>query len=86
MKSTGFTVSHILNNVDDSSNNDLRTSRSGKELASSKTSDGIKVDIVLQEAELWRKFHSLVNEMIVTKNGRLVVISLYIRLCVKHLS
>jgi len=34
--------------------------------------DGVKDEprIELEDRELWRKFHSLVNEMIITKSGR----------------
>ena len=74
MKSTGFTVSHILDTVDEPCRRDESQARNGKKIDSLSpqraSPDNIKVDIVLQEAELWRKFHSLVNEMIVTKNGR----------------
>ena len=31
---------------------------------------GENISVVLQEPELWNKFHRLTNEMIVTKNGR----------------
>ena len=74
MKSTGFTVSHILDTVDEPCRRDENQVRNGKEIDSLSpqraSPDHIKLDIVLQEAELWRKFHSLINEMIVTKNGR----------------
>jgi hypothetical protein len=74
MKSTGFTVSHILDTVDEPCRRDENQARNGKEIDSLSpqraSPDHIKLDIVLQEAELWRKFHSLINEMIVTKNGR----------------
>jgi hypothetical protein len=74
MKSTGFTVSHILDTVDESCRRDENRARNGKDIDSLSppraSPDNIKIDIVLQEAELWRKFHSLINEMIVTKNGR----------------
>lgn len=75
MKSTGFTVSHILDTVDESCRRDENRARNGKDIDSGlspqrASPDNIKIDIVLQEAELWRKFHSLINEMIVTKNGR----------------
>lgn len=74
MKSTGFTVSHILDTVDEPCRRDENQPRNAKDidtLAQQQTSpDSVKLDIVLQEAELWRKFHSLINEMIVTKNGR----------------
>jgi hypothetical protein len=74
MKSTGFTVNHILDTVDETCRRDESQTRNGKDidgLSPQRASpDSIKVDIILQEAELWRKFHSLVNEMIVTKNGR----------------
>lgn len=77
MKSSCFTVSHILDAVDESSHADEKHSATNaKDLRyvspRRANSDNVKVDIVLQEAELWRKFHSLVNEMIVTKNGRSV--------------
>ena len=76
MKSTGFTVSHILNVADESDHSGSNSPANSRDLnlppARRERSDGIKVDIVLQEADLWRKFHSLVNEMIVTKNGRFV--------------
>lgn len=75
MKSTGFTVSHILDTVDEpcrrDTENQPRTAKDIDTLAQQQPSpDNVKLDIVLQEAELWRKFHSLINEMIVTKNGR----------------
>jgi brachyury protein len=34
------------------------------------TLEGEKIVVQLQEADLWSKFHTLTNEMIVTKNGR----------------
>ena len=76
MKSTTFTVSHILDTIDEPpcrQNENRPGSKSNKmdSLSSSRApSDSVKLEIVLQDAELWRKFHSLVNEMIVTKNGR----------------
>lgn len=76
MKSTGFTVSHILNVANESDHSESHSPANSRDLnlspARRERSDGIKVDIVLQEADLWRKFHSLINEMIVTKNGRFV--------------
>ncbi len=32
--------------------------------------EGDEISVILQEPELWEKFHLLTNEMIVTKNGR----------------
>ena len=34
------------------------------------SSEDSNVKITLDEADLWRRFKSLTNEMIVTKNGR----------------
>lgn len=34
------------------------------------SSEGKHVHVTLEESELWKKFKSLTNEMIVTKNGR----------------
>ena len=74
MKSTGFTVSHILDTVDEPCRRNETQPRNVKDIdtiTQQQTSpDSVKIDIVLQEAELWKKFHSLINEMIVTKNGR----------------
>ena len=74
MKSTGFTVSHILDTVDEPCRRDENQARNGNDIDSLSSQhsspENLKLDVVLQEAELWRKFHSLVNEMIVTKNGR----------------
>jgi hypothetical protein len=68
-KHTAFSVNHILQAAESpmADNNDSRES----EHASKNTTDDSQVKIVLEEADLWRRFKSLTNEMIVTKNGRL---------------
>ncbi|XP_046849055.1 T-box transcription factor T-like [Xenia sp. Carnegie-2017] len=77
MKSTGFTVSHILDNVEpehvsERKNETRKPVNDRVSSAQQQLSPGVemKLNIVLQEADLWKKFHSLMNEMIVTKNGR----------------
>ena len=35
-----------------------------------RSSEGVGVEVVLDDSELWSKFEKLTNEMIVTKNGR----------------
>lgn len=79
MKSTGFTVSHILDNVEpehvsERKNETRKPVNDRVSSAQQQLSPGVemKLNIVLQEADLWKKFHSLMNEMIVTKNGRWV--------------
>ena len=35
-----------------------------------RSSEGVGVEVVLDDSDLWSKFEKLTNEMIVTKNGR----------------
>lgn len=37
------------------------------------------IRLFLEEADLWRRFHMLTNEMIVTKNGRLELLSFILK-------
>lgn len=64
-KHTAFSVNHILKAAESSmaDNNDKTTE-------SKITSDESQVKITLEESDLWRRFKTLTNEMIVTKNGR----------------
>lgn len=62
-KHTSFTVNHILQAAENSM----------AELNNKDTDNGTdesQVKVVLEEADLWRRFKCLTNEMIVTKNGR----------------
>lgn len=65
-KPTAFSVNHILQAAENSmaDNNDTGSENNN-------TTDESQVKVVLEEADLWRRFKSLTNEMIVTKNGRL---------------
>lgn len=60
-KPTSFSVNHILKAAENSMAqlNDTEN-----------TTDESQVKIILEEADLWRRFKCLTNEMIVTKNGR----------------
>lgn len=64
-KHTSFSVNHILQAAENSmaENND-------KDSENKNATDESQVKVVLEEADLWRRFKSLTNEMIVTKNGR----------------
>lgn len=64
-KHTAFSVNHILQAAESSmaDNND-------KNSESKITSDESQVKVSLEEGDLWRRFKTLTNEMIVTKNGR----------------
>ena len=67
-KPTAFSVNHILQAAEGSmaDNNDAGTENKN-------TADDSQVKVVLEEADLWRRFKLLTNEMIVTKNGRLAL-------------
>ncbi|XP_031572607.1 T-box transcription factor T homolog 1-like [Actinia tenebrosa] len=67
-KPSAFSVNHILQAAESSmaDNNASRESNNENKI----TSDESQVKIILEEADLWRRFKSLTNEMIVTKNGR----------------
>lgn len=67
-KPSAFSVNHILKAAE-SSMADNDTSRESSH-ENKNTTDESQVKIVLEEADLWRRFKSLTNEMIVTKNGR----------------
>ena len=66
-KLTSFSVNHLLQAAEGtmSAEGDKNTESTNKE-----SLDSEKVKIVLEEADLWRRFKALTNEMIVTKNGR----------------
>ncbi|XP_032233913.1 T-box transcription factor T homolog 1 isoform X2 [Nematostella vectensis] len=61
-----FTVNDILQAAEST-----MASTDDKDLGEhAKNTEDSQVKIVLEEADLWRRFKSLTNEMIVTKNGR----------------
>lgn len=64
-KHTSFTVNHILQAAENS-----MAELSDKDTDNGTTTDESQVKVVLEEADLWRRFKCLTNEMIVTKNGR----------------
>jgi hypothetical protein len=39
-------------------------------LGLSDCSDSHQINMILQDSDLWQKFHNVTNEMIVTKSGR----------------
>lgn len=63
-KHTSFSVNHILQAAENS------MAENDKDTESKNATDEGQVKVVLEEADLWRRFKSLTNEMIVTKNGR----------------
>lgn len=63
-KHTSFSVNHILQAAENS------MAENDKDTENKNTTDESQVKVVLEEADLWRRFKSLTNEMIVTKNGR----------------
>ena len=65
---TSFSVKHILQAADNTMSNDRPKERENSK--SDGVKDDINVKITLDEADLWQRFKSLTNEMIVTKNGR----------------
>ena len=66
-KLTSFSVNHLLQAAEGtmSAEADKNTDNTNSE-----SLDSEKVKIALEEADLWRRFKALTNEMIVTKNGR----------------
>lgn len=65
---SSFSVNHILQAAENT-----MSSERPRETDSANTDDSNEdsnVKISLDEADLWRRFKSLTNEMIVTKNGR----------------
>lgn len=62
-KPTAFSVNHILQAAESS------MAENNEKTMENKT-DESQVKVSLEEADLWRRFKSLTNEMIVTKNGR----------------
>lgn len=67
---SAFSVNHILQAAENT-----MSSERPRETESTNTEDSAEdsnVKITLDEADLWRRFKSLTNEMIVTKNGRWV--------------
>lgn len=68
-KPTAFSVNHILQAAEST-----MSEKNDKDAENKNTTDESQVKIVLEEADLWRRFKSLTNEMIVTKNGRYVAL------------
>lgn len=66
-KLTSFSVNHLLQAAEGTmpADGDKNTDNTNND-----NLDGEKVKITLEEADLWRRFKALTNEMIVTKNGR----------------
>ena len=65
---TSFTVNHILQAAENTMSTERP--RETESANTDETSEDTNVKITLDEADLWRRFKSLTNEMIVTKNGR----------------
>ena len=49
------------------------------------TPAGKGVQVSLENNELWKKFHALNTEMIITKTGRFVILQLYTSQCFYYL-
>nr|BAV53120.1 brachyury transcription factor [Porites australiensis] len=65
---TSFSVNHILQAAENTMSSERARETDGANTANSSEDSNVK--ITLDEADLWRRFKSLTNEMIVTKNGR----------------
>ena len=65
---TSFTVNHILQAAENTMSTERP--RETESANTDETNEDTNVKITLDEADLWRRFKSLTNEMIVTKNGR----------------
>lgn len=65
---TSFSVNHILQAAENTMSNERP--RETESTNRDDTNEDGNVKITLDEADLWRRFKSLTNEMIVTKNGR----------------
>ena len=65
---TSFSVNHILQAAENTVSGERPRETDGTNTDNSSEDSNVK--ITLDEADLWRRFKSLTNEMIVTKNGR----------------
>ncbi|XP_073235944.1 T-box transcription factor T homolog 1-like [Porites lutea] len=65
---TSFSVNHILQAAENTMSGERARETDGANTDNSSEDSNVK--ITLDEADLWRRFKSLTNEMIVTKNGR----------------
>ena len=60
---------NIVSNTDNNNNNKKQID-DDQPKKTEFSSEGKRVHVTLEETDLWRKFKTLTNEMIVTKNGR----------------
>lgn len=65
---SSFSVNHILQAAENTMSGERP--RETENANTEESSEDSNVKITLDEADLWRRFKSLTNEMIVTKNGR----------------
>ena len=65
---TSFSVNHILEVVENTMFSE--SPREAENLITNENCEDGNATITLEESDLWRRFKSLTNEMIVTKNGR----------------
>lgn len=65
---TSFSVNHILEVVENTMFSE--SPREAENLITNENCEDDNAKITLEESDLWRRFKSLTNEMIVTKNGR----------------
>lgn len=63
-----FSVNHILQAAENTMSSER--SRETEDANTDNSNKDSNVKITLDEPDLWRRFKSLTNEMIVTKNGR----------------
>ena len=62
---------NIVSNTDNNNNNNSKKLIDDDQPKKTEfSSEGKRVHVTLEETDLWRKFKTLTNEMIVTKNGR----------------
>lgn len=65
---TSFSVNHILEVAENKMFSERP--REAENFISNVNCEDASAKITLEESDLWRRFKSLTNEMIVTKNGR----------------
>lgn len=65
---SSFSVNHILQAAENTMSSERP--RETDVASTDDSSEDTNVKISLEENDLWRRFKSLTNEMIVTKNGR----------------
>ena len=82
MTQTTFSMNKILSEARKEKSEERRNSENDEsenqnsQQDESVLSEASKVNVTLEESDLWKKFEALTNEMIVTKNGRYDFIAL----------